>query len=100
MWDGDILLTTNDKTIKKVVRRNEYKYVPLLFDMRKADPVEINSKNIYEGLIAAFKYGKIGIYSNSCAKIWGKGNIDDDSATALKLLVAESNWSISGVSRP
>ena len=45
-------------------------------------------------MIAAFKYGKIGIYSNSCAKIWGKGNIDTNSLTALKLLVAESNWSI------
>lgn len=93
-WDGDILLLTNDKTIKKVVKRNQDNYVPLLFDMKKADPVEINNKNIYEGLIAAFKYGKIGIYSNSCAKIWGKGNIDNNSLTALKLLVAESNWSI------
>lgn len=62
--------------------------------MRKADPVQINSENIYQGLIAAFKYGKIGIYSNACAKIWGKGNIDENSLKALKLLVAESNWSI------
>lgn len=93
-WDGDILLLTNDKTIKKVVKRNQENYVPLLFDMRKADPVEINNKNIYEGLIAAFRYGKIGIYSNSCAKIWGKGNIDENSLKALKMLVAESNWSI------
>ena len=93
-WDGDILLVTNDKTIKKVVKRNQHDYVPLLFDMRKAAPVEVNSKNIYDGLIAAFKYGKIGIYSNSCAKIWGKEEISQDSLDALKLLVAESNWSI------
>lgn len=93
-WDGDILLLTNDKTIKKVVKRNQDNYVPLLFDMRKADPVQINSENIYNGLIAAFKYGKIGIYSNNCAKIWGKGKIDENSLMALKLLVAESNWSI------
>ena len=45
-------------------------------------------------MIAAFKYGKIGKYSNDCAKIWGKGQIGEGSLTALKLLVAESNWSI------
>lgn len=93
-WDGDILLVTNDKTIKKVVKRNQKDYVPLLFDMRKAEPVQINGDTIYQGLIAAFKYGKIGKYSNDCAKIWGKGQIDENSLTALKLLVAESNWSI------
>lgn len=93
-WDGDILLVTNDKTIKKVVKRNQVDYVPLLFDMKKAEPVQINPNSIYDGLIAAFKYGKIGKYSNDCAKIWGKGQIDENSLTALKLLVAESNWSI------
>ena len=93
-WDGDILLVTNDKTIKKVVKRNQKDYVPLLFDMRKAEPVQINGDTIYQGLIAAFKYGKIGKYSNDCAKIWGKGQIGEGSLTALKLLVAESNWSI------
>lgn len=62
--------------------------------MRKAEPVQINGDTIYQGLIAAFKYGKIGKYSNDCAKIWGKDNIDENSLKALKLLVAESNWSI------
>ena len=62
--------------------------------MKKANPVEINSQNIYDGLIAAFKYGKIGIYSNACAKIWNKDDINEDSLKSLKLLVAESNWSI------
>mgnify|MGYP006959748333 FL=1 len=93
-WDGDILLVTNDKTIKKVVKRNQSNYVPLLFDMKKANPVEVNPQNIYDGLIAAFRYGKIGIYSNACAKIWNKEVIDEDSLKSLKLLVAESNWSI------
>lgn len=93
-WDGDILLVTNDKTVRQVVKRNQEHFVPLLFDMKKANPVELTPDNIYQGLVAAFKYGKIGIYSNSAAKIWGKGNIDDNALTALKLLVAESNWSI------
>ena len=43
--------------------------------MKKANPVQITSDNIYDGLIAAFKYGKIGKYSNDCAKIWGICNI-------------------------
>lgn len=94
LWDGDILLVTNDKTIRKVVKRSQENYVPLLFDMKKANPVQINGDTIYQGLIAAFKYGKIGKYSNDCAKIWGKGQIDENSLMALKLLVAESNWSI------
>lgn len=93
-WDGDTLLITNDKTIRNVVKRNQKNFVPLLFDMKKANPVPLNSENIYQGLIAAFRYGKIGIYSNSAAKIWGKGDIDDNALKALKLLVAESNWSI------
>ena len=93
-WDGDILLVTNDKTIRKVVKRNQKNYVPLLFDMKKANPVQITSDNIYDGLIAAFKYGKIGKYSNDCAKIWGKGNITQEALDSLKMLVAESNWSI------
>ena len=93
-WDGDILLVTNDKIVRQVVKRNQERFVPLLFDMKKANPVQLTPDNIYQGLVAAFKYGKIGIYSNSAAKIWGKGNIDDNALTALKLLVAESNWSI------
>lgn len=93
-WDGDILLVTNDKIVRQVVKRNQEHFVPLLFDMKKANPVQLTPDNIYQGLVAAFKYGKIGIYSNSAAKIWGKGNIDDNALTALKLLVAESNWSI------
>ena len=93
-WDGDILLVTNDKIVRQVVRRNQERFVPLLFDMKKANSVQLTPDNIYQGLVAAFKYGKIGIYSNSAAKIWSKGNIDDNTLTALKLLVAESNWSI------
>lgn len=93
-WDGDILLVTNDKTIKKVVKRDQANYFPLLFDMKKAEPLEVNSDNIYNGLIAAFKYGKIGEYSNACNRIWNQESISEDSLKALKLLVAESNWSI------
>ena len=49
--------------------------------MKKANPVQITSDNI-------------GKYSNDCAKIWGKGNITQEALDSLKMLVAESNWSI------
>lgn len=62
--------------------------------MGHADPVQITLENIYNGLIAAFKYGKIGIFSNSASKVWNSGEITEGKKQVLAWLVAESNFSI------
>ena len=43
--------------------RNMNGIVPLYYNMGKAKPTELNNKNIYAGLSAAFTGGNIGIYS-------------------------------------
>ena len=93
-WDGDQCLVVKNNTLNKIIKRIQQRFYPLNYKMGHADPVEVNPQNIYNGLIAAFKYGKIGIYSNSCSKIWNSGEITEEKKKALAWLVAESNFSI------
>ena len=88
------MLVIKNNTMNKVVKRLQPRFYPLNYTMGHADPVSITPENIYNGLIAAFKYGKIGIYSNSCSKIWNSGEITEEKRKAMAWLVAESNWSI------
>ena len=88
------MLVIKNNTMNKVAKRLQPRFYPLNYTMGHADPVPITPENIYNGLIAAFKYGKIGIYSNSCSKIWNSGEITEEKKKALAWLVAESNFSI------
>lgn len=68
--DGDKSLVVADKNFVEIAERNMNGIVPLYYNMRKAEPAQLNSKNIYAGLIAAFTGGNIGTYSNNISKIW------------------------------
>lgn len=68
--DGDKSLVVADSHFIKVAERNMNGIVPLYYNMQKAEPTELNNKNIYAGLKAAFTGGNIGIYSNNISKIW------------------------------
>lgn len=68
--DGDRSLVVADKDFIRIAERNMNGIVPLYYNMRKAEPSELNNKNIYSGLNAAFTGGNIGIYSNNISKIW------------------------------
>ena len=68
--DGDRSLVVADKDFVKIAERNMNGIVPLYYNMRKAEPTELNCKTIYSGLVAAFTGGNIGIYSNNISKIW------------------------------
>lgn len=101
--DGDTLLVVSDKKIIEIAKRNKEKYdfVPLYYDMRKADASEITNEVLYNGLNAAFTYGNIGVYSNNISKIWNCGvfqyGTEEEKKIALdtiRLLCAESNFSI------
>ena len=99
-WDGDQMLVIKNNTLNKVAKRIQPNFYPLNYTMGHSNAVQITPQNIYDGLIAAFKYGKIGIYSNSCSKIWNSGEITEEKRKAMAWLVAESNWSIKNIGRP
>lgn len=68
--DGDKSLVVADRDFIRIAERNMNGIVPLYYNMRKAEPTQLNNKNIYAGLNAAFTGGNIGIYSNNISKIW------------------------------
>lgn len=99
--DGDKALVVSDKTIVKVAERNMEGIVPLYYNMKKAEPVQLNSETIYNGLNAAFTGGNIGIYSNNISKIWNSDVFiygdDEEKKQAIdmvKLLCMENNFVI------
>ncbi len=68
--DGDKLLVVADPLFISIAERNMNNIVPLYYNMKKAESVELNSENMYNGLHAAFVGGNIGLYSNNITKIW------------------------------
>lgn len=99
--DGDKSLVIADKDFVRIAERNMNGIVPLYYNMRKADPTELNNKTIYAGLNAAFTHGNIGIYSNNISKIWNSdvfvSSTDEEKREAIdvvKLLCMENNFCI------
>ena len=99
--DGDRSLVVADPLFVSIAERNMNGIVPLFYEMKKAQPTQINNKTIYEGLNAAFIHGNIGVYSNNISKIWNSdvfiNGTDDDRQEALncvKLLCMENNYCI------
>lgn len=92
--DGDKLLVVKDKTIVKVAKRNMIGIVPLYYDMKKADPQELNYENLFDGLIHAYTGGNIGIYSNNISKIHNSDVLGDEQLEVIKYLVMENNFVI------
>lgn len=75
--------------------------VPLYYNMRKSEPVQLTKESMYHGLINAFVGGNIGMYSNDISKIWNCGvfqtGSEEEKADALeviKLLCMENNFVI------
>lgn len=99
--DGDKSLVVADPDFIKIAERNMNNIVPLYYNMRKAEPTELNNKNIYNGLKAAFTGGNIGLYSNDISKIWNSNIFIDgtdeekqEAIDAVKLLCMENNFVI------
>lgn len=99
--DGDKSLVIADKDFVRIAERNMNGIVPLYYNMRKAEPTELNNKNIYAGLNAAFTGGNIGIYSNNISKIWnsdvfifGSEEEKNKATDVVKLLCMENNFCI------
>lgn len=94
MCDGDILLVVEDKDFVKLAQKNMKDIVPLYYEMKKADAMPLDSEHINNGIMLAYKSGKIGIYSNNITKIWNYKKFDDEYIDIVRLLCAESNFSI------
>ena len=99
--DGDKLLVVSDETLIKVAERNMKDIVPLYYNMKKANAVELNNNTIYNGLNAAFKWSNIGLYSNNISKIWnsevfisGTDKEKQDAIDIIKILCMENNFLI------
>lgn len=99
--DGDKSLVVSDKTFIEVAERNMNGIVPLYYNMRKAEPSVLSNKTIYDGLVAAFTGGNIGIYSNNISKIWnsdvfisGSDSEKQEAMDLIKILCMENNFVI------
>ena len=99
--DGDKSLVVADRDFVGIAERNMNGIVPLYYNMRKAEPTELNNKNIYAGLNAAFTGGNIGIYSNNISKIWndevfisGSESEKQDAVDCVKRLCCQNNFVI------
>ena len=99
--DGDHSLVIGDKKIVEIAKRSMQGVVPLYYNMRKAEPTELNNVNIYKGLNAAFTGSNIGTYSNNITKIWnsdifinGTEEEKENATNIVKLLCMENNFCI------
>lgn len=106
MVDGDKSLVVADETLIKVAKRNLKKFdiVPLYYNMKKAQPVQLTKETMYDGLIHAFVGGNIGLYSNDISKIWNSeifqtGTYEEqmNAINMIKILCMENNFVIDGL---
>lgn len=102
--DGDKSLVIGDERFVQIAKKNMCDIVPLYYNMRKAQPVQINNESIYEGLHAAFVGGNIGVYSNNISKIWndpifstGTKEEKEQAIQCVKQLCCQNNFVIDSI---
>lgn len=88
--DGDKALVIDDKILVEVAERNMQGIVPLYYEMSKAHAQGVNSENIHNSLILAYK-ANIGEISNNITKIWNSNDVNLD---IVKWLTMENNFVI------
>lgn len=86
--DGDELLLVPHKKLIEVAKRNQNNIVPLYYNMRKAQSMNICPETIYNGLKSAFTGGNIGMYSNAISKIWNNDIFQNGSDEDKNKLIA------------
>ena len=65
--------------------------VPLAYELKKAKSQEINNNTMYDGMIAAYNGGNIGIVSNNISKVWNCGVIEEEQLNIVKWLCMKNN---------
>lgn len=90
--DGDKSLVIQDRTLTAVAKRNMKDIVPLAYNLRKAKGEQLNSDNLYNGMIHAYTGGNIGPISNNITKVWNSNNkITEEQLNVVKWLCMENN---------
>ena len=90
--DGDKSLVIQDRTLTAVAKRNMKDIVPLAYNLRKAKGEQLNSENLYNGMIHAYTGGNIGPISNNITKVWNSNNkITEEQLNVVKWLCMENN---------
>lgn len=89
--DGDKALVVAEPTLVAAADRECEYIVPLYYPMAKAEPAQIDSTALFNGMVAAWTGGNIGVISNHITKIWQMDKPDED---AVKILCMENNFVI------
>ena len=90
--DGDKALVVADKYFVDIAERNMRNIVPLYYNMKTAEPNELNTENIYKSLVAAFKESNIGLYSNNITKIFNSGIFTNGTAEEKSIALNVVKW--------
>lgn len=91
MCDGDKLLVIKDKILTRIAKRNMKNTVPLAYDLKKAKGGQLTAQSLYEGMVAAYTGGNIGIISNKISTVWNSGEITEEKLNVIKWLVMKNN---------
>lgn len=92
--DGDKSLVCAEPLLVEIAERNMKGIVPLFYEMAIAGQMQITDQQIYDGLIAAYTGGNIGMISNDITKIWNDTDSDEVDIDAVKILCMNNNFSI------
>ena len=85
-------LVIQDRTLTSVAKRNMKGIVPLAYNLRKAKGEQLNSDNLYNGMIHAYTGGNIGPISNNITKVWNSNNkISEEQLNVVRWLCMENN---------
>lgn len=90
--DGDKALVIQDRTLTAVAKRNMKGIVPLAYNLRKAKGENLNSENLYIGMVHAYTGGNIGPISNNITKVWNSNDkISEEQLNVVRWLCMENN---------
>lgn len=100
--DGDKLLVHKNKTIIECAKRFQDKYnmIPNYYEMPKANPQQLTSHSLFEGIVLAYHHGNIGTPSNEITKIFSSLNLEstrkevEEAINIVALRCADVNFTI------
>ena len=90
-FDGDCLLVVQDKLLVNIAKRNMEGIVPLAYKLEKSKGGLISNQALYEGMVAAYTGGNIGIVSNQISRVWNLNKIGQEEIDTVKRLCYINN---------
>jgi hypothetical protein len=90
-FDGDKSLVCSDTNLISIAERNGRDFAPLFYKTAKAGAKPVDTQEMYNGMIAAYSGGKIGVISNNITRIW---NSECPDRTVISWLCYQTNMTI------